>query len=139
MRVDESLIRKFNTVRTQNLCNSYTRDGIMSALSQIPEFTTNSRIVSILVKHNALVEVPSKGKYRKQYKFTTSPVHVSVLSQCATELKEYYYKYYDRRKGVTRSVVQVPKEVSRHPITEEYCISFLKERGYKVYKKNCRL
>lgn len=134
MKVDDQTIKDFNTLRQNNLSKMFSREEIRELLfNNVSNFSKNNYIITLLVKYKALNKQgfnhPRKGT---KYSFTETPVHVNTLSQCIFELKDYWKqsskKYYEKVKG--------SKEITGvHPISEEYCINFLKERGYRIYKQ----
>lgn len=128
MKVDDQTVKDFNILRQNNLSKMFSREEMRELLfNNVSNFSKNDYIITLLVKHKAL----NKRGFNK-YAFTETPVHVNTLSQCIFELKDYWKqsskKHYEKSKE--------SKEVTRmHPISEEYCINFLKERGYKIYKQ----
>lgn len=134
MKVDDQAIKDFNTLRQNNLSKMFSREEMRELLfNNVSNFSRNDYIITLLVKYKALnkrgFNRSSKGI---KYSFTETPVHVNTLSQCIFELKDYWKqsskKHYEK--------VKESKEITgMHPISEEYCINFLKERGYKIYKQ----
>lgn len=134
MKVDNQTIKDFNILRQNNLSKMFTRGEIKELLfNNVSNFSKNDQIITLLVKHKALNKQSSGRSDRgTRYSFTESPVHVATLSQCIFELKDYCRqmsnKHYEKVKN--------SKEITGiHPISEEYCINFLKERGYRIYKQ----
>lgn len=134
MKVDDQTVKDFNILRQNNLSKMFSREEIRELLfNNVSNFSRNDYIITLLVKYKALNK---RGFNRSckgtKYSFTETPVHVNTLSQCIFELKDYWKqsskKHYEK--------VKESKEITGiHPISEEYCINFLKERGYRIYKQ----
>lgn len=134
MKVDNQTIKDFNLLRQNNLSKVFTREEIRELLfNNVSNFSRNDYIITLLVKHKALDKKGFANSCRGvRYAFTETPVHVNTLSQCIFELKDYCRQSAKRHYEKTKC----SKEITGiHPISEEYCINFLKERGYRIYKQ----
>ena len=134
MKVDNQTIKDFNLLRQNNLSKVFTREEIRELLfNNVSNFSKNDYIITLLVKHKALNKRGFANSCRGvRYAFTETPVHVNTLSQCIFELKDYCRQSAKRHYEKTKC----SKEITGiHPISEEYCINFLKERGYRIYKQ----
>lgn len=138
MKVDQNFSASFNICREANANKTFSRKEMYNLLTEsVNGMPKQDYIITIFVKNKALIKM-GEGKSSK-YKFTSNPVHISVLSQSIFEFKDIVYKqqrkYLDKKKK--SKVVETKKEevITATPLTEEYCIKYLKERGYKVMKQ----
>ena len=102
-------------------------------------------VFCLLVKNNSVIK--SGDKAHTIFRFSPSPIHISLLDKIMKEAKEVQYSYtkkYNENK-IERPIIKqtlvidkkaesiLPEKPNKH-IDEEYCINFLKERGYKILK-----
>lgn len=127
MKVDESFCMQFNTLRANNQGNSFTRKEILSLLvDNIRGFSKQDYIISVLCKKGVLIKSGKRNTTR--YSFTDKPVHIRTLIDSIGYMnnynKEQFQKFFNKNvePGLTH-------------VSEEYCINFLKERGYKILKQ----
>lgn len=135
MKVDSQTIKDFNLLRQNNLSKRFSREEIKELLfNNIAHFSRNNYIITILVRHNALDKwrVP-RANGSCEYSFTKTPVHVTTLSRCIFELKDYVKR--QNRKHNSKNKETQSEITNIHPITEEYCIQYLKDRGYVIFKQ----
>lgn len=134
MKVDEKFCIAFNTLRNENQNREFSRKEIQELLiNHVPDFSKQDYMISILATKNIIRRIGS-GRNTK-YMFTSTPIHISALSDAIFGLKAYnkdhFKKGYDKRKK--QREIEVPNNYTQ--INEEYCIKFLKERGYKIMKR----
>lgn len=131
MKVDEKFCVAFNTLRSENQDKKFSRREIQSLLIEnVPGFSRQDYMISILAGKNIIQKV-GKGRH-SQYMFTKNPIHVASLSEAIFGMKEYNsIQNHKKRKP---EVLQNPNN-NLVLVNEDYCIKYLKERGYKVMKK----
>lgn len=137
MKVDEKFCAAFNTVRSNNIGKEFNREELSELLvNGVPGFSRQSHIITFLVKNNIILK--EGGKRHAIYKFTTNPIHIATLSEVIFSLKKYNNeknkKYNDNKREAKKIQAVQPSQSYKH-IDEEYCIKFLKERGYKIMKQ----
>lgn len=137
MKVDEKFCAAFNTVRSNNVGKEFNREELSELLvNGVPGFSKQSHIISFLVKSHIILK--EGGKRHTVYKFTATPVHIATLSEVIFSLKKYNNernKKYNDNKRKAKKVQSIQAPQSYKQIDEEYCIKFLKERGYRIMKQ----
>lgn len=135
MKVDDKFCIAFNTLRAENQEKKFSRKELQELfLNKIPGFSKQDYIISIFADKHIINKI-GKGR-NTRYMFTSTPVHVASLSNAVFSIKEYnnvhFKKSYDKKKNL-----QVESKVSGNytHVDEEYCIKFLKERGYRIMKR----
>lgn len=135
MKVDGKFCENFNILRAGKQGNQYSRKEIQELLLTIPGFSKQDYIITILADKKAILRVGS-GKATK-YMFPDHPVHIATLSEAVFKMKEYnnehFKKSYEKRKKTPIQPEQPTPKLTH--VDEEYCIKFLKERGYKILKQ----
>lgn len=134
MKVGEKFCAAFNTVRSNNVGKEFNREELSELLvNGVPGFSKQSHVISFLVKNHIILK--EGGKRNTVYKFTATPVHIATLSEVIFSLKKYNNernkKYNDSKREAKKA--QSPQNYKQ--IDEEYCIKFLKERGYRIMKQ----
>lgn len=137
MKVDEKFCAAFNTVRSNNVGKEFNREELSELLvNGVPGFSKQSYVISFLVKSHIILK--EGGKRHTVYKFTATPVHIATLSEVIFSLKKYNNernKKYNDNKREAKKVQSIQAPQSYKQIDEEYCIKFLKERGYRIMKQ----
>lgn len=127
--VTDQTVRDFNTLRINNQSKEYSRAEIIDLLSTISGMKKNSLMITIMIKYHVIL-----NSGRGIYTFTKNPIYSSLLAKCFEDYSSisrgYSKKSYYKRKE------DKSKENEIH--TEDFCIKFLKERGYKIYKEVTR-
>ena len=135
MRVDAKICEAFNTVRIENQGREFSRKELFELLvNSIPRFYKQDYIITIFLQKRIILKI-GEGKNIK-YKFTDTPVHIDSLSSAVFTLKEYNRsnnsKFHNKKK---EERIKENLENKYTHINEEYCIEYLKKRGYKVMKQ----
>lgn len=133
MKVNNRISEDFNVLRMRHQNLDFTRKEMYELLANnVHGFPKSDYIISLLVKRHALIKIGG-GRKKTVYRFTSEPVHIGILSECVFGIKEYSRiqskKYYNKVNKPNSEITGIT------PITEEYCIKFLKDRGYRVLKK----
>lgn len=134
MRVDEKFCAAFNTVRSNNVGKKFNRAELADLLvNGVPGFSKQSHVIIVLCKNKIILK---EGNRRNTvYMFTPTPIHIATLSSVIFSLKEY--NNLANKKSKMHKKEEKPLVISekyKH-IDEEYCINFLKSRGYRVMKQ----
>lgn len=136
MKVDDKICIAFNTLRADKQGEQFSRKEIHELLmNNIPGFSKQDYIISILASKKVIIRVGT-GRNTK-YVFPSNPVHIATLSSAIFGMKEYnsehFKKSYEKRKETPKQPEQSTSKLVH--VDEEYCIRFLKERGYKILKQ----
>lgn len=124
MEIDNDFCIAFNTLRLNNQNKFFSRSEIHESLiNNINKFPKQSNIIDIF-SNNKIINKQGKGKNTK-YSFTNYPIHINALKNAYKLFKEY----------VKVASSKCYKNSLQFQIDEEYCINFLKERGYKILKQ----
>lgn len=134
MKVDEKFCAAFNTVRSNNVGKEFNREELSELLvNGVPGFSKQSHVISFLVKNHIILK--KGGKRNTVYKFTATPVHIATLSEVVFSLKKYNNERNKKYNDSKREAKKVQSPQNYKQIDEEYCIKFLKERGYRIMKQ----
>lgn len=136
MKVNEITLKAFNTCRINHPSESFTRKEIFELLTnEVKGLDRNDYIITLLVKHGILSKsYASNDRRTRLYKFTDSPIHVAVLTQCMSEMENAVRKWNKTKLNKTTQIRSSEVEIGRSPVSEEFCVKFLKDRGYRIYK-----
>lgn len=124
-------VETFNKIRVACMDVPFKRADVMDKLRML-KLPDPQNLIPILTERGILIK-EGPNRHDVLYKFTKEPVYGQLLDNCISILREkqkQYCKNYAAKK-------RLRKETGREhitPIDEEYCINFLKARGYKIKK-----
>lgn len=116
-QVTDNQMIAFNTLR-MNKTGFYDREEIISFFKEI-HFPCSSRYMAAYLKYNMIIHC---GK--NKYQFPFSPVQRGPIMNAFSEVREKLSVSSKEFQNRIRSGLNV-----------EQCISFLKSKGYKIYKQ----
>lgn len=134
MKVDDKVCIAFNTLRSENQEKKFSRKELHELLiNNIPGFSKQDYIISILVSKHVIQRI-GNGRNTK-YMFTSTPIHIAALSNAIFGMKEYNSTHFKKAYDKKKHAIKVEEKPRLTHVDEEYCIKFLKERGYRIMKQ----
>lgn len=128
LRIDKNTAEDFNSLRLQYQGKKFTRNEITTLLfDNVRGMYRDGYVISTLVKNHAL----NKCKMGKLYfyTFTKDPIHINTLSQALFEARGRIGRK-DNKSPENQVTV-----VNSTPMSEDYCVNYLKRLGYKILKR----
>lgn len=122
--VDESLYQSYEEIRKKFKGDHLSKKDIEELLGDIGFPMKSPRMWELLKSCDILIQ---KGKAR--YTYYLFPIDTVPYSHFERLEKEYY----NGMSKVKKPKKEKSKEVARTPITEEYCVNFLKNSKNKKY------
>lgn len=134
---------KYNTQRAAFQGIEFRKEEIISILKECG-FKYVEIAFALLIKNNSIIK--RGDRKTATFRFAKDPTHISIIGMTMLSAKDLQDSYISKSKankpvetkkftannnGIIKEVVA---KVSQQRIDEEYCINFLKERGYKILK-----
>lgn len=122
VNVDQSLYSDYDKIRKTFIGDKLSKADVCAALDMLP--VESPKLWTLLIKYEIILRY---GKAAGTYYMM--PKDLPPYARFESIEKEFY-----------NGCVKVPKtkpqdkEIERIPLTEEYCIEFLKKRNYVVFK-----
>lgn len=123
VNINESLYSDYDKVRKTFIGDKLSKTDVCAALEMFP--TDSPKLWNLLLKYELILRF---GKAAGTYYML--PKELPPYSRFTGLEKEFY-------NGVTKPSCKakpIDKETERIPLTDEYCIEYLKKRNYIVFK-----
>jgi hypothetical protein len=124
VNVDQGLYSEYDKIRKTFIGDKLSKADVCAALDMLP--VESPKLWTLLIKYEIILRY---GKAAGTYYMM--PKDLPPYARFQSIEKEFY-------NGCVRVPKKDPKpqdkEIERIPLTEEYCIEFLKKRNYVVFK-----
>lgn len=124
VNVDQGLYSEYDKIRKTFIGDKLSKADVCAALDMLP--VESPKLWTLLIKYEIILRY---GKAAGTYYMM--PKDLPPYARFQSIEKEFY-------NGCAKVPKKEPKpqdkEIERTPLTEEYCIEFLKKRNYVVFK-----
>ena len=126
---------KYNTQRATFQGTEFRKEEIIIILKECG-FKYIEIAFALLLKSGSIIK---RGDRRTAtFRFAKDPTHISIIGMIMLSAKDLQDSYISKSKAKSDTkpteIKEAVAKVSQNRVDEEYCINFLKERGYKILK-----
>ena len=124
--VDSSLVCDLEKLRKSSEHKDFNRTEIIDKINNSTSITMDNALWNLMLSFGIILKF---GKARgTKYHFTKDMVSLKTLENLRN-------KYDERLKHTRKDLLSIPKDKeTRIPLNEDFCINYLKERGYVIGK-----
>ena len=129
------ICKNYNTSRS-NLQGKYLNKKEVIEVLKSSGFKYIEIVFGLLQDYDCIMR--KRKSYQNVFVFSEIPLHIGLLGKIVNEAKEIldsYISRHNQKKKDSNCEVKIINETdNKRIIDEDYCIKFLKSRGYKILK-----